>query len=161
MALKLSNWAKQQNISYCTAWRWFKQNKLPVKSWKSPSGSIFVEPNHPVKENKDAWIYCRVSSYNKKEDLKRQTERCINFCENNGWTITQCVKEIASGTNDKRTKLTKLLESNPTRIVVEHKDRLTSFGFSYFEKFLPMIGCELIVINRDKDKDKDKEQKNA
>lgn len=34
-------------------------------------------------------------------------------------------------------------------IFVEHKDRLTRFGFHYFETLLPMIGCELVVVNRD------------
>lgn len=50
--------------------------------------------------------------------------------------------------NDARPKLTKLLEENPSRILVEHKDRLTRFGFHYFEILLPKINCEL-VINRD------------
>lgn len=29
------------------------------------------------------------------------------------------------------------------------QDRLTRFGFGYFEQLLPMIGCELVVMNRD------------
>jgi predicted site-specific integrase-resolvase len=59
------------------------------------------------------------------------------------------VKEIASGMNDNRPELKKLLALRPARIVIEHKDRLTRFGFGYFEQLLPMLGCELVVINRD------------
>ena len=42
-----------------------------------------------------------------------------------------------------------MLDSQPTTIVVEHKDRLTRFGFNYLDQLLPRLGCELIVINRD------------
>lgn len=57
--------------------------------------------------------------------------------------------------NDHRPKLKKLVASNPSRLVVEHKDRLTRFGFGYFEQWLPMIGCELVVMNRDKEEKDD------
>lgn len=40
--MKLSDWAEKQGISYLTAWRWFKNGKLPVKSFKVPSGTILV-----------------------------------------------------------------------------------------------------------------------
>ena len=34
------------------------------------------------------------------------------------------------------------------RIVVEHKDRLTRFGFNYIETILNNQGTEILVINR-------------
>jgi putative resolvase len=44
------------------------------------------------------------------------------------------VKEIASGVNESRPKLLVLLKDHQTtRIVVEHPDRLTRFGFRYLE----------------------------
>jgi len=153
--MKLSDWAKTQGISYTTAYRWFKTDKLPVKSSQTLSGTILVEENLTVEDSKEAWIYCRVSSYAQKDNLTRQVERCQEFCINNGWEIKKTVKEIASGMNDKRPKLLKLLTSKPTRIVVEYKDRLTRFGFAYFEIMLPMIGCKLIVINRDSEDNQD------
>ncbi|MCI0562783.1 MAG: IS607 family transposase [Nitrososphaera sp.] len=147
--MKLSDWAKIHGISYTTAYRWFKAGKLPVKSMQTESGTILVEENVSSKDTKETWIYCRVSSYGQKDNLARQVERCQEFCRVNGWEVEKVVKEIASGMNDKRPKLLKLLESKPTRIVVEYKDRLTRFGFGYFESLLPKIGCELVVINKD------------
>jgi hypothetical protein len=41
--MKLSNWAKKQGISYITAWRWFNEGKLPVKAYRSDSGTIIVQ----------------------------------------------------------------------------------------------------------------------
>lgn len=148
--MKLSQWAKQQGISYQTAWRWFKAGTLPVPVIQSQTGTIIVQPKHDIKPiNNNAWIYARVSSPNKKDDLERQAQRCIEFCSKSGWPVIKVIKEIASGMNDSRPKLLKLLSENPTRLVVEHKDRLTRFGFRYFEELLPKVNCELVVINRD------------
>ncbi|MCZ2224492.1 MAG: hypothetical protein LC122_12785 [Chitinophagales bacterium] len=41
--MKLSEWAKQNNMSYATCYRWYREGKLPVKTYKSSSGAIFVE----------------------------------------------------------------------------------------------------------------------
>jgi putative resolvase len=155
--MKLSNWAKKQGIHYMTAYRWFNEGLLPVKATQLPSGTILVEESPVVNNstNKETHIYCRVSSHNKKDDLERQIQRCIEFCNSNGWAITSITKEIASGMNDKRPKLTKLLNSNPQRLVVEHKDRLTRFGFNYFDLLLPKMNCELVVMNKDYEEEHD------
>ena len=58
------------------------------------------------------------------------------------------VKEIASGVNDSRPKLLALLKDRQaTRIVVEHKDRLTRFGFRYLETLLEIQGRTIEVVN--------------
>jgi len=67
--MKLSIWAKNQGISYRTAWRWFKEGKLPVPVEQTLTGTILVkevriEPNHVV-------IYARVSSSDQKNDLDK------------------------------------------------------------------------------------------
>ena len=154
--MRLTDWAKQQGIAYLTAWRWYKQGKLPVRSEQMPSGAIMVYPDvDSQSKDNSAWIYCRVSSYEKQADLDRQADRCVQFCQVNGWPVEKVVKEVASGLNDHRPKLLKLLDQQPARVVVEHKDRLTRFGFGYFEHLLPKIGCELVVINRDAEEQED------
>jgi predicted site-specific integrase-resolvase len=40
--MKLSEWAKLNGIGYRTAWNWFKDGKLPVKSSKTSTGTILV-----------------------------------------------------------------------------------------------------------------------
>jgi predicted site-specific integrase-resolvase len=58
------------------------------------------------------------------------------------------VKEIASGVNDSRPNLLALLKDRQaTRIVVEHKDRLTRFGFRYLETLLEIQGRTIEVVN--------------
>lgn len=58
------------------------------------------------------------------------------------------MQEIGSGLNDNRPKLLKLLNDvNVGYIIVEHKDRLTRFGFNYIKALLESRGGSIIVIN--------------
>ena len=147
--MKLSQWAKNNGLSYKTAYNLFKQQKLPCKSIQLQTGTILVEDETfsitPLKN----YIYCRVSSYSKKSDLDRQALRCQEFCAANGWSIEKTVKEIASGMNDNRKKLSQLLDKTPKRIIIEHKDRLTRFGFNYLYSLLSLLGYEVVVINKE------------
>ena len=72
----------------------------------------------------------------------------MDYCAAKGYQVAVVVKEIGSGVNDTRVKLLKLL-TDPTigLIVVEHKDRLTRFGFNYIEQLLAMQGRKIEEIN--------------
>ena len=154
--MKLSEWARKNGLTYQTAFNLFKGNNLPCKVQQLATGTILVEEvDSKQAANLKTYIYCRVSSHNQKDDLNRQAERCEKFCESNGWQIEKIYKEIASGMNDNRTKLNELFDDIPKRIVIEHKDRLTRFGFGYFEQILPLLKYELVVINRDVEDEKD------
>ena len=86
------------------------------------------------------------ASHKQKNDLERQSQRMQDFCIHNGWIVDQVVTEIASWLNDKRPKLCKILNSKiPIRLVSEHKDRLTRFGFNYIET---LIDGEIVIANR-------------
>jgi predicted site-specific integrase-resolvase len=156
--MKLSQWAKKQGIAYITAWRWCNENKMPCQWEKTATGTILVyddAPNNPIEKTLKTYIYGRVSSYSKKEDLNRQIERCETFCSVNGWVVEKIFKDIASGMKDNRKNLNVLFELEPGRLVVEHKDRLTRFGFNYLENLLTKLGWELVVIHRDKEDETD------
>jgi predicted site-specific integrase-resolvase len=153
--MKLSDWARQQGLHYNTAYNWFNQNKMPVHAYKTPTGTIMVSENKEIVNKENVVIYSRVSSHDKKDDLQRQIERCIEFCGTKGLSITKIYKEIASGMNDDRKRLWKMIDSKPTIIIVEHKDRLTRFGFNYLEKLLLKLGCQIIVMNKDYEEETD------
>lgn len=62
------------------------------------------------------------------------------------------VKEVGSGVNDSRRKLLAILaDLTITVIVVEHKDRLTRFGFRYIETLLAIQGRRIEVVNVSED----------
>jgi putative resolvase len=145
--MKLSQYAKQQGISYSTALRWWHQGV--IRGYQAPSGTIIVEAETkpPAREERVA-IYARVSSAEHKENLERQVERLVQYCTVRGYQVAQITKEIASSVNDSRPKLLALLKDcQTTRIVVEHQDRLTRFGFRYLETLLELQGRTIEVVN--------------
>lgn len=50
--MKLSEWAGKHNMSYITAYRWFKSGKLPVKASQDPTtGTIILDEEETCKIN--------------------------------------------------------------------------------------------------------------
>ena len=127
--MKLSDYARKIGISYRTAWRWYKSGKL--SGYQAETGTIIItEPlpffKVPAPEEKVA-IYTRVSASSNLDNLEAQAKRLRDYCAAKGYQVSAIVKEIGSGVNDTRPKLMKLI-TDPTisKIVVEHKDRLTA-----------------------------------
>jgi putative resolvase len=145
--MKLSQYARQQRISYSTALRWWHQGV--IRGYQASSGTIIVEADSKqARAPERVVIYARVSSAEHKENLERQVERLKQYCTVRGYQVAQVVKEMASGVNDSRPKLLALLKDRQaTRIVVEHKDRLTRFGFRYLETLLEIQGRTIEVVN--------------
>lgn len=145
--MKLSDYAKQKSITYRTAWSHFKLGKIDG-AIKDNMGNILI----PIQDEIDYSLcacYSRVSSNDMKENLNRQQNRLEEFAVSNNYKIVKSVKEIASGMNDNRKKLIKLLNDDGwTTLIVENKDRLTRFGFNYIETLLNKQGKRIIVINK-------------
>lgn len=56
---------------------------------------------------------------------------------------------MGSGLNDNRKKLIDLFNDKTVDvIIVEHKDRLTRFGFNYIKTLLPMQNRKIEVVNQ-------------
>jgi len=141
--MKLSKWARQQGVHYQTAWNWFRAGQIPG-AYKVATGSIFVPDAEPAAVPRVV-IYARVSNRERKDSLASQAERCSTFAVARGLAVAQVYKEVASGMNDTRREFWRMLDSQPTCIVVENRDRLTRFGFVYLEKLLARSGCEILV----------------
>lgn len=99
-------------------------------------------------------VYARVSSSQNRSNLKSQAKRLVEFCTANGWVVNEVIEECGSGLNDQRPKLQTLLKNNKvTRLVIEHRDRLTRFGFNYIKTL--MKDCEIICVNESTEQDED------
>ena len=147
LGMKLSQYAKQQGISYRTALRWFRDGT--IQGYQAPSGTIIVTEDRQVQPvSGKVAIYARVSSSEQRENLERQAERLSQYCTVRGYQVALVVKEIASGVNDSRPKLLSLLkDTSITRLVVEHRDRLTRFGFHYIDALFSVQGRVIEVVN--------------
>jgi putative resolvase len=95
-----------------------------------------------------------VSSSDQKADLERQLSRLGEFAVAQNYAVVAQIKEIGSGLNGHRPALLRL-PHNPvvSIIVIEHRERLTRFGFEYVEAALAATGRRLVVMDQDELKD--------
>jgi putative resolvase len=151
--IKLSKLAKDLSVTKATIYNWHLKGDIDFIKSDTNRNFVSVETYNRllgIKEHKEEHvvIYCRVSSSENKSNLETQKERLINYCNAKGYKVGDVITEIASGVNDQRPKLNKLIKDNKySKIVVEHKDRLTRFGFNYFQTFTDVLGKEIEVVN--------------
>jgi predicted site-specific integrase-resolvase len=73
------------------------------------------------------------------------------YCVKNGIKLNEVYSEIASGMNEDRKRFNELINEvitgNISKIFISYKDRLTRFGFNYFEKLFEKFGCIIEVLN--------------
>ncbi len=145
--MKLSQYAKQQGISYRTALRWWKAGLLNES--QATTGTIIVTEEPP----KEAHVVrrvandARVSSHEHRPNLE-QMERLEDYCAARGYQIATAVKEIASKVNDARPNFWRCSPIlRLPRSWWEHQDRATRFGFRYLENLPGLAGRWIDVVN--------------
>lgn len=150
--MKLSEYARRNNIRYLAAYKMWQKGLL--EGHRLPTGTIVIHDSMPTadapaKTSSGVALYARVSGNDQKDDAQRQLQRLRDYAAVRGYTVHTEVVEIASGLNDQRPKLTRLLADKQIgTLLVEHKDRLTRFGFHYIEKLLANQGRRIEVINQ-------------
>ena len=154
----LPNYAQRMGLKYNTVWKHYKEGKIPG-AFKH-QGSVLVplpEKETITTPGNRAVTYARVSSSENKDNCSTQSERLYDYSVHSGYQVVQQVQEYASGLNENRPKLWKIL-NNPESwdvLVVEHKDRLTRFGYSYIEKIVQLQDNKIIIVNTTDDKEND------
>jgi putative resolvase len=118
---------------------------MPTNCHQARSGTVIVR--EPVAQAMGVALYARVSSADQKEDVQRQIRRLQEYAAARGYQVMAEVTELASGLNDERPTLKKLL-TNPKIgvVVVEHRERLTRFGYGYMATLLEQQGRRVEAI---------------
>jgi putative resolvase len=172
--LKLSQAAKIIGISPTTLRTWAKENK--IEYIVTPTGHRlfdedvvhhFVYGKTTTTKNEETslesvYIYARVSTKKQMEsgNLDRQITRLTEHAIKKQYNIAGIFKEVASGINENRKELNKLLDQIKTNknsiILVEYKDRLARFGYQYIQKHIEDFGSHIEVIETiEKDDEKE------
>ena len=149
----LRNWEKLDKIVPVYTAGGHRRYKLSDIECMS-STDIVIE-----KETNRAAIYARVSTSDQKKhgDLQRQIGRLSEEAVKRGYNIVSIFEEVASGMNDKRSKLHKLMDLAVERkidiVLIEHKDRLTRFMFEYLVKFFSsydvvIVWTDDVLVNK-------------
>ncbi|MBU3201156.1 IS607 family transposase, partial [Clostridium estertheticum] len=96
------------------------------------------------------YIYSRVSTRKQCEsgNLDRQTQRLQKYCLDKDYEVVEIYNEVASGINDKRPNLSKMLSNleGVSKIIVEYPDSLARFGLNYLILMLKNIGITVEFV---------------
>ena len=146
--IRLSEWARRMGMHRHTAWRHYHAGTLPTQLAPVKVGGIVYVLENPDGQCGRTFGYARVSSGEQKPHLEPQANRLWAYAGVNGIQLAGVIQETASGLNDRRPKLLKLL-SDPTvtGILVEHRDRLARFGVGMVDVMLKARGGGVIVID--------------
>jgi len=137
-----------------------REGKLPAqrtntgRRWYAPSdldAHFGIRPAAPVSRRPIA--YCRVSSAAQRPDLANQKRLLGDFCAARGLADVDWIEEVGGGLNFQRPKFITLMERIERReashLILAHKDRLTRFGFDWFQRFASQHGCEVLILNNE------------
>jgi len=151
--LKLSQYAKEQGVKYAAVWNWYRKGLISgVRAL--PSGKLVIDlPDNSVVNGRSDEIrvvlYARTNSSQSKKLLDDQLQRLEQYAASRGYKVVRSIKEHGSGLSDTRSGLASILSNIEfyDKIVVECKDRLTRFGFNWFQLFTKN---KIEVINESK-----------
>ena len=168
--ISISKAADILGVSQKTLRRWDESGTL--KAHKMPSGQrkYIEEELHAlmgltsvdVNQNKNkVFIYGRVSTKKQFEsgNLDRQIDRITEYCNNKKYEVVNTYKEVASGINENRPQLLKMLNnlSHADKIIVEYPDRLARFGLNYIKLIAKQNNVEIEFIEDNESKSSNEE----
>ena len=147
--------AEYFGVSVDTIRRWEAEGRITSVRTKGGHrrflASALAGEEEEEKNELPALCYARVSTRDKKDDLNRQANALVAYCENKGWT-TELVKDVGSGLNYKKRGLNKLIEKiinqEVSRLIITDKDRLLRFGAELIFSLCGHYQVEVIIINR-------------
>lgn len=157
--ISISEVSELTGVTIKTLKIWDNEGKLKAK-YKTAGGHRRYDlddienflGNNIIEQNtqRNVFIYCRVSTKKQQEmgNLIRQKERLTQYCNERQYNIIHTFEEVASGLNDKRRELIKMLRrlSEIDTIIVEYPDRLARFGLNYLKEFCKSLNVNIEVI---------------
>ena len=159
--IKPSVYANMMSLSKKTVYMHFHNGQIPGYQ-DQHTGTIYLEnPEFNQSHKRDdhltkAVLYARTSSSQNKQLVENQLDRLRQYATSKGYTIVREIKEFGSGLNDNRRQLNSLFDDDSFDIIiVEHKDRLTRFGFNYLEYLFNHHNQKIEVMNHVDNADED------
>ncbi len=144
--MNLSEWAEKSGVSKFTAYRWFREGKLPIPAQRV-GRLILLDVMGTTKEIHRNVIYYRVSSHDQRRDLDRHVARLTQWATEQGLSVDEVVSEVGSAMNGKRPKFARVLsDSTATTIIVEHRDRLARFGTEHLQAVLSAQDRQVLIM---------------
>jgi predicted site-specific integrase-resolvase len=106
--VNLREWALANGVHPVTAYRWFREGKLPVPATRV-GGLIPIDQPAAAGPAGVTAVYARVSSADQRQDLDRQVARVTTWATGHNLPVDRVVTEVGSAVNGRRGKLLTLL----------------------------------------------------
>lgn len=154
--------AKLLGVTVKTLQRWEREERLIPVARTDSNRRLYTESQirkflglrSAVSEPTRIVAYCRVSSAAQKPDLANQRKVLEEFVVARGLANVEFIEEVGGGLNFKRKRFLELTDAIGRRevkmLILAHRDRLTRFGFEWFEHFAKTHGCEVLVLNQER-----------
>lgn len=153
---KVGEAAEILDVSVATLQRWDREGKL--KAERSATNRRYYTQEQlneylgvASNDGRINVIYARVSAAWASDDLAKQENFLLDYCNANGITVGESMSDIDSGLNFNRPEWNQLLQKVEDRevnkIYVTHKDRFVRLAFDWFANFCKRHGSEIVVIN--------------
>lgn len=154
--------AKLLGVAVKTLQRWEREGRLVPVARTDSNRRLYTEKQirefiglrNVASEPTRLVAYCRVSSAAQKPDLANQRKVLEEFVVAKGLANVEFIEEVGGGLNFKRKRFLALMDEIGRReiktLILAHRDRLTRFGFEWFEHFAKTNGCELMVLNQER-----------
>ncbi len=147
-------------VTVKTLQRWEREDRLiPAARADSnrrryPESQLraFLRLRHRTPEPTRIVAYCRVSSAAQKPDLVHQRRALEAFVGANGLANVEFIEEGGGGLHCRRKRFLEVMavigRGEVTILILAHRDRLTRFGFEWFEHYARAHGCAILALNR-------------
>lgn len=148
------------NVSKQTLRRWEREGKITSSRTSGQHRKYEVNDlkklvNRTDVNNNVAVCYCRVSTKEQQEDLKRQVDKLEMYCLSKGYQY-RIISDTGSGLNFNKKGLKELIRlihgKEVSKIILNYKDRLVMFGFEFFEQLCQLNDIDIEIVNQTEDK---------
>ncbi|MHA1345741.1 MAG: IS607 family transposase [Candidatus Heimdallarchaeaceae archaeon] len=103
--------------------------------------------------------YARVSAAKQRKELQNQKEQMQKFAKQQGWKMEKMFSDIASGMNEQRKGLQKLLNevatTSPFAVICTYEDRLARFGTKVISHYCQAFSTNIIAIHNQRSTSKE------
>lgn len=154
--MKASQVRRVLNVTQQTLRNYIKQGKLhPIRLSQTKceydDDEVYGLIGKRQAKERIGVTYGRVSTSKQRGDLERQNERLMEFAAANGIAVSRQISDVKSGMEFRSRKgfltlLGMVFENRVKTVVVEHRDRLTRFGFDLVEEIFRLHGTEIMVM---------------
>ena len=109
-----------------------------------------LPPEPETTRGKRTVIYTRVSSRGRRGDLDNQERFLRQWANARGLIVDEVWSDIGSGMNFKRKNFNRIMYSDDLEhVIIALMDRLTRFGYDWFEHYLNRRGVTVTVVNNE------------